>query len=184
MREFLKSLQLEDDKIESIMGEYGKKIENVKNTHKTEVEGLQSQLSETKTKLSAFDGKDFEGLQKQVTDLTKELEDKENKFKAQIAERDFLDALNRAITSSGGRNAKAIIATLDVETLRSSKNQNADIQAAIEENKKNFDYLYQSKEPINNPSPVGATGGSGGASVKEEEIAKLRAIAGLKDDKK
>ena len=89
MREFLKSLQLEDDKIESIMGEYGKKIENVKNTHKTEVEGLQSQLSETKTKLAAFDGKDFEGLQKQVTDLTKELEDKENKFKAQIAERDF-----------------------------------------------------------------------------------------------
>lgn len=184
MREFLKGLQLEDDKIESIMGEYGKKLENLNNTHKTEVEGLQTQLSETKTKLSSFDGNDFEGLQKQVADLKNELETKENDYKKQIADRDFMDALNGVIASNGGKNTKAIIATLDVGTLRSSKNQNADIASAIEENKKAFDYLYQSAEPKDNPSPVDKTNNDGGSSASTEKIAQLRKIAGLDNDKK
>lgn len=54
----------------------------------------------------------------------------------------FDHALEAAITGAKGKNAKAIRALLDVDTLKGSKNQEADIKAALEGLKKDSGYLF------------------------------------------
>ena len=48
---------------------------------------------------------------------------------------------------------------LDIDALKESKNQEADIKAMLETCKEENDYLFGSDEPIKNP--VAPTGGSG-----------------------
>ena len=78
----------------------------------------------------------------------------------------FGSALEAAITAAGGRNAKAVKALLDVETLKASKDQTADIKAAIEACQKDNGYLFGATEPINNP--VGPTQGPALGITKEQ----------------
>jgi len=66
--------------------------------------------------------------------------------------------LSQAIKEAGGRNEKAVMALLDVETLKASKDQTEDIKKALETAKESDAYLFGANEPINNP--VGSTGGT------------------------
>ena len=93
----------------------------------------------------------------------------------------FGTSLEAAITAAGGRNAKAIKALLDVDALKKSKDQTADIKAAIEACQKENMYLFGANEPINNPT--GPTNGPtpGGADAN---TAALRAAMGLPAEKK
>lgn len=50
--------------------------------------------------------------------------------------------LDGAITNAKGKNAKAVKALLDVDTLKASKNQAADIKAALEAVQKESGYLF------------------------------------------
>ena len=59
----------------------------------------------------------------------------------------FDGRIKDAITAAKGRNAKAIAALLDVDALRASKNQEADIRAALEALKKDNGYLFESETP-------------------------------------
>ena len=63
----------------------------------------------------------------------------------------FDQILEAEITAAGGRNVKAVRAMLDVDALKKSKDQSADIKAAIEACQKDNDYLFGATEPINNP---------------------------------
>ena len=74
---------------------------------------------------------------------------------ARVADLTFQQTLKDAIVAAKGRSTKAIMAELDLDTLRSSKNQNEDIKAAIEACQKEHDFLFESSEPIKNP--VGGT---------------------------
>ena len=44
----------------------------------------------------------------------------------------FSDTLKEAIKTAGGRNAKSVMALLDVDALKASKDQSEDIQKALE----------------------------------------------------
>lgn len=81
--------------------------------------------------LKKFDGVDVSGLQQQITDLQKNLADKDTEHQKVLADRDFEDLLSDQIRSVNGRNAKAIRALLDLETLKASKNQKDDVAAAL-----------------------------------------------------
>ena len=59
----------------------------------------------------------------------------------------FDGRIRDAIAAAKGRNAKAISALLDVEALRASKNQEADIKAALEAVKKDNGYLFETETP-------------------------------------
>ena len=48
-----------------------------------------------------------------------------------------------AITSSKAKNSKAVKALLDLEALKSSKNQSEDIRTALEKVKSENDYLFE-----------------------------------------
>lgn len=94
-------------------------------------ETLQTTLQETKENLAKFDGVDAEALNQKIKDLQADIDKKDADYQAQIADRDFQDMLKESIASVHGRNAKAITALLDVDTLKTSKNQKEDIAAAL-----------------------------------------------------
>lgn len=59
--------------------------------------------------------------------------------------------LDGAISKSGAKNTKAVKALLDLDALKTSKNQAEDITKALNEIKKDNDYMFTSDEPFQNP---------------------------------
>ena len=59
----------------------------------------------------------------QIEKLQGDLRAKDDEYAAKEAERVFLDTLSEAIKTAGGRNAKSIMALLNVDELKASKNQ-------------------------------------------------------------
>ena len=88
----------------------------------------------------------------------------------------FDRALDGAITNAKGRNAKAIKALLDVDTLKASKNQEADIKTALEGLQKESGYLFDDGQT---PPRYAAGTGTGAYQAPGGSDATLRAAMGL-----
>lgn len=121
-------------------------------------DSVKDQLKTAKEGLKAFEGVDVAQLQGQITALQNDLAAKETAHQAQLADMAFDHALEAAITGMKGRNAKGIRANLDLEALKASKNQEADIKTALEGLKKSDSYLFGSDET---PPPYAAGTGTG-----------------------
>lgn len=180
--EELKALGLTDEQITAVFKINGADVNREKDKAKADIDGLKEQLATAADSLKKFDGIDPAKLTEQITSLNKQLSDQKADYEKKIADRDFNDLLTGAIASAGGRNAKAISALLDIGTLKASKNQKDDVAKAIEDLKKDNDYLFTSKEPVKNA--VGGTGGSSsGFTLDEQKIAQARRVMGLKPKK-
>ena len=141
-------------------------------------DGFKTSLADVQGKLDQFKDVDVEELKSQISTLQADLKKKDDDYAAKEAERIFGDSVNEAIKAAGGKNAKAVRALLDIDTLKASKNQSEDIKKAIETVKNSDAYLFGSEEPFNNP--VGSSGGNGGAgSVGADEMTSIRAAMGL-----
>jgi DNA repair exonuclease SbcCD ATPase subunit len=117
-----------------------------------------------------------------ASEKAKAYEDLQAKYDADIkaaneraAELEFTSKLDDKLKSKGARNLKAAKALLDVDALKASKNQDADIDAAIEALTKGVDTAHEF-----NPQPTGkkidigrATGNSAGGKMTQEQIAKI-----------
>ncbi len=141
---------------------------------KKDGDDYKSQLDEVQKKLKEFEGVDVKELNGKIAALKQELSDKDKEYQQKMADRDFSDALKAAITAAGGRSDKAVMAMLDVDALKASKNRDADIKAALETCRKDNGYLFGKDEPIKNP--VGPTGGGTGGG---DPLASMRAAFGL-----
>ncbi len=119
-------------------------------------------------KLKEFEGVDVNDLRGQITKLQGDLKAKDDEYAAKEADRVFMDSIKEAVKTAGGRNEKAVIAMLDIDALKESKNQSADIKKALEDVKKSDGYLFGANEPINNV--VGGTGGNGGEDIGGDEM--------------
>lgn len=139
---------------------------------RTARDNYKSQLDDATQKLEGFKGVNVEELQGKITALTDDLASQKAAFDKQLADRDFDDMLNTAITGSKAKNVKAVKALLDLEAIRASKNQSADLDAALKKVKEENDYLFTSEEPIDNPVITGKTGG-GSAAKTVEELSKM-----------
>ena len=113
----------------------------------------------------------YKELNGKVAQLTADLAKKDTEYQAKISDMEFDATLDNAISESKARNVKALKALLDVETLKASKNQAEDIKTAIENVKKDNDYLFESSEPIKNP--VAPTGTPAAGEVSKETFAKM-----------
>lgn len=98
----------------------------------------------------------------------------------ELRERDS-SLLKDAITAARGRNEKAIRALLNVDALKASKDQTADIRAALEALKKDSGYLFETDET---PPPYAAGTGTSPAGGGMTGLDAIRAAAGLATDKK
>ena len=135
-REELEKLGLTKEQIDSVLDMHHKEFDPVNKeleTTKNDLTASQEKVKTTEEALKAFDGVDPAALNQKIADLQKNLEQKDAEHKAQIADRDFNDLLKESIASAKGRNAKAITALLDVETLKVSKNQKEDIANALKQ---------------------------------------------------
>lgn len=124
---------------------------------RTARDNYKSQLDDATQKLEGFKGVNVEELQGKISALTDDLASQKAAFDKQLADRDFDDMLNTAITGSKAKNVKAVRALLDLEAIKASKNQSADIEAALKKVKEENDYLFTSDEPIDNGKFVGGT---------------------------
>jgi hypothetical protein len=110
-------------------------------------------ISGLKNDLGEFKDVDVSGLQKKITDLENDIKTKDAAHRQEISDRDFNDLLKESIAAVNGKNAKAITALLDVDTLKASKNQKEDISAALKALTEKEDSKMLFGEP--DPNPVG-----------------------------
>lgn len=112
------------------INDYQKHVDKADALQKT-LDSTQKSLDEAKESLQKLEGVDVDALNKKIEDLTKQIKDNETEYNSKIAERDFNELLEKAVTNAKGRNLKAIRALLDIEQLKGSKNQKEDMDAAI-----------------------------------------------------
>lgn len=171
-REFIKGLlpDITDEVLDKIMGENGKDVEGVKAKF-ADYDSMKTQLAEANTKLSGYD-----------PEWKAKAEQAEKDAAAKIADMQFDGLLTGAVSAAKGKNAKAIRALLDVDALKASKNQEADIKTALEALAKDNGYLFDT-EPV--PPPIGAPGTGTqhiGNTKYTPEVNAIRAAAGLKTE--
>ena len=182
-KEELQKLGLTDEQINEVFKMNGQdvnsakgELENAKKELK-ELENYKAQFTSTQAELKKLQELKPEELSKQVSDLNEKLASQKADFEKQIADRNFNDLLAKTVTTAGGREAKAIMPFLDIEALKASKNQEADIKSAIEAVKSEHDYLFASTEPVKNA--VSSTASNANASNTALDFAK--SVMGIKE---
>ncbi len=173
--DFLKELGIEQDAINKIMAENCKDIaaEQAKTTQaEADRDKYKEQLDTATSELDKFKDIKPDELRSTIDSLKNQLQAKEDEYRAKEAERAFAGDVENAIKAAGGRNTKAVMALLDLEALKASKNQKEDISSALENVKKENGYMFGSTEPIMNPTgPIGNGG--------DDKTSALRAAMGL-----
>ena len=142
-RKFLEDLGLEKEVIDKIMTENSNDITNTKKKLEAERDNYKEQLETAQTALKDFEGVDVKELNGKISALTADLAKKDSEYQVKIADMEFNSVLDNAITSSKAKNSKAVKALLDLEALKSSKNQSEDIRTALEKVKSENDYLFE-----------------------------------------
>ena len=171
--ETLKEKGLTQEQIDYIMAEVGKEV----NSLTAERDTYKNQLATAQATLKSMEGVDVAGLQAKVSELTTQLGNKDGEIEKIKADFAFDAAVKEAIRASSGRNEKAIMALLDIESLKNSKNQEADIKTALENLKKDNDYLFQNAKVL---KVVSVTPGidNEAQTKKEQANEALRALFG------
>lgn len=175
-RDFLQNFKVNDQPlpkeiIDEIMAENGRDIEAAKKPF-ADYDTIKNQLAEAQKTIKGFQdqGADIEAVRKSAKDW----EDKYNQAIAdhnqKMADMAFDHALEAAITGAKGKSAKAIRALLDVDTLKGSKNQEADIKAALEGLKKDSGYLFDDE---GTPPPY-----AGGTGTNKTPVGEPTSLAG------
>ena len=116
----VEGIELTDEQKKSIVDGVNENYKTVNDWQKQvdKVNNLTQQLSTTKDELKKFDGVDADGMKKQIADLEKKLKDADDELQTKLADRDFNDLVKDAIQKANGKNAKAITALLDIDTLK------------------------------------------------------------------
>ena len=162
-REFLRNLKvaeqpLPEDVIDLIMAEAGRDLENAKKPYE-DYDHIKEQLDEAQKTIKGFQDQDIEGVRKSAQEWEQKYNQAVKDHEAKLADMAFDRKLEEAITGAKGKNAKAIKALLDVDTLKASKNQDADIKAAMDALQKESGYLFGD---VGNPPPYSPGAGTGG----------------------
>jgi len=137
-RKFLEDLGLEKEVIDKIMTENSNDIKKIA----VERDGCKEQLETAQTALKEFEGIDVKELNGKIKQLTDDLAAKDTEYQTKIADMEFNSVLDSAIAGVKAKNSKAVKALLDLEALKSSKNQSEDIKSALEKVKSENDYLF------------------------------------------
>ena len=169
-------IQIPEDKKADFDKEFAENYKTIADYQKQtdKLQHAQDSLKTAQDGLKAFEGVDVNDLKSQISKLTKDLQDKDAAHAAELADRDFSAMLDTAISAKHGRSTKAVKAMLDLDALKASKNQQADIDAALDQLTKDSGYLFDSGE-----TPPGYAGGTGTKPTPGGQDAALRAAFGL-----
>ena len=157
-REFLQSFSVGEtpipkEVIDAIMAENGRDIQKVK-ANFADYEDIKAELSRLQQDQSFA-----EAAQAWKEKYNQAVES----HKQELARMAFEKALSEGIVKAKGRNARAITALLDVDTLKESENQTQAIEEALEALKRDSRYLFEGDVP---PPYARGTGAWNGAQEK------------------
>lgn len=93
--------------------------------------------------LKGFEGKDFEAITRERDEWKQKHDDAVASHQREQEDREFNSDLETAITESKGKNAKAIMALLDIDKLKGSRNRDKDIKAALDALRTESGYLFE-----------------------------------------
>lgn len=119
--------------------EHEKKVNRLTDDYNAE----KKRADEAVETLKGFDGKDFDAITRERDEWKKKHDEAVADYKRQQEDREFTSALENAISEAKGKNAKAIMALLDTEKLRGSRNMEKDIKSAIEAVRTESGYLFE-----------------------------------------
>lgn len=176
--EELKAKGFTDEQIAFIMAENGKDIareQEKTSAQKTAAENYKSQLETAQEALKGFSGVDVAELNGKIKSLSESLAAKESEYQAKLSDMEFDSFLAAAIKESGARSDKTVKPFLDLDSLKASKNREADVKAALEAVKTENDYLFTPSEP----APMFIAKGGGGAG---DNLSAVRAAMGLSNE--
>lgn len=124
--------------------------------------------------LKGFEGKDFDAIARERDEWKRKHDDAVAKHAQQQEERDFNTALETAITEAKGKNAKAIMALLDMDQLRGSKNRDKDMKAALDALRTDNGYLFDDNGGGAQFTDPKGNGGAGGGTVTIKDIMSIK----------
>lgn len=123
--------------------------------------------------LKGFEGKDFEAITRDRDKWKQDYEKAIADHKKEAEDREFNSILETAIADSKGKNAKAIMALLDMDKLRSSRNQEKDIKSALESLRSENNYLFEDNGGNPHFTDPKGNGGNGGTTTLKD-IMKIK----------
>lgn len=126
------------------------------NARNEELKTVQVQLAEAGKTIEGFKALDVDGIKKAADEWKAKAEQAEKDAAAQVAAVKFDALLDNAILAHKGRSTKAIKALLDLDALKTSQNQEADLQAALDGLAKESGYLFEAANK-NDGQDEGAT---------------------------
>lgn len=148
--------------------EHEKKVNRLTDDYNAE----KKRADEAAETLKGFEGKDFDAITRERDEWKKKHDEAVADYKRQQEDREFASALENAISEAKGKNAKAIMALLDTEKLRGSRNMEKDIKSAIEAVRTESGYLFEDNggkpQFSTNKSDTGNHG-----SLTREDIMKI-----------
>ena len=178
IQEILKSIGVEipEDKKEDFEKAFNENYKTVNELEKVKSarDNFKSRLDTATDQLKAFEGVDVEELQGKITKLNDQLETQKTDFEKQLADRDFFDDLDKEIAKRNPKNPKAVRGLIDaekIEELKNSKNRSEDMKAVLDGIQEENDFLFGSKEPLDNGKIVGQTNGKTPKSL--DDISKM-----------
>lgn len=158
--------------------DYNNQTEKLAKANAT-IEANDTAVKDLQGKLEEFKDIDVSGLNQRIKELETEKETIESNYQSKLADRDFNDLLKDSISAVNGRNTKAIAALLDMDALKTSKNQKEDIAAALKTLAEAEDSKMLFGEPEPNPVGTGNIIGQVQKSSSDAEDAAMRAAMGL-----
>ncbi len=160
------------------VADYDKQKEKLDAVNET-IKANDTAMKDLQTKLDEFKDVDVSGLNQRIKDLETEKENIQKDYDSKIADRDFDDLVKESIVAVNGKNAKAITALLDVDTLKASKNQKEDIATALKALTEAEDSKMLFGEPEPNPVGTGNLIGQVRKNDPSADDAAMRAVMGL-----
>ena len=187
--ETLQGIGLNDDQIRSVMAEYGKEINPLKQAQanaEQERDSLKSQLEDVNGQLSEAQKNSKKGseLQGQLKDLQKQFDDSKAKAEEQLqaTKKDY--EIAAALSKAGAKNDKAVKALLDTEKVNFDDNGKLiGLSEQLEAVKKDNDFLFADANESNpkptitskgNPNPDGGNGTKALADYSYQELVALK----------
>jgi chromosome segregation ATPase len=190
--ETLQGIGLNDEQIRSVMAEYGKEINPLKQAQASaeqERDSLKTQLEDVNGQLSEAQKNSKKGseLQGQLKDLQKQFDDSKAKAKEQLqaTKKDY--EISAAIDKAGAKNAKAVKALLDTEKVNFDDNGKLiGLSEQLEAVKKDNDFLFAETNtneggsgrptiiPTGNPNPNGGNGDKALSDYSYQELSALK----------
>lgn len=160
--DFLKAV----DKEYKTVADYEKKVNRLTDDLAAE----KKRADEAVETLKGFEGKDFDAITRERDEWKRKHDDAVASHQKEQEEREFNSTLEAAIAEAKGKNNKAIMALLDMDKLRGSKNQEKDIKAALDTLRTESGYLFEDNggtPRFTDPSGGGGAGGGGNALTVE-----------------